>query len=65
MFAGAIFEPFQGEGGYRHPDPGVVRGLRELCDRGLWMRQGRLVADGPIDEVVDRYLEWVANPTTE
>ncbi len=37
--------------------------LRELCDRGLWMRQGRLVADGPIDEVVDQYLEWVHNPT--
>ncbi|APW59772.1 Teichoic acids export ATP-binding protein TagH [Paludisphaera borealis] len=39
--------------------------LRELCDRGLWMRQGRLVADGPINEVVDQYLEWVANPTPE
>jgi ABC-type polysaccharide/polyol phosphate transport system ATPase subunit len=31
--------------------------LRELCTRGLWLQQGRLMADGPIDEVVDRYLE--------
>jgi ABC-type polysaccharide/polyol phosphate transport system ATPase subunit len=31
--------------------------LRELCTRGLWMERGQLVDDGPIDEVVDRYLE--------
>lgn len=31
--------------------------LRELCDRGLWMQKGRLVADGPIDEVLDAYIE--------
>ena len=31
--------------------------LRELCTRGLWIQQGRLVADGPIDQVIDRYLE--------
>jgi lipopolysaccharide transport system ATP-binding protein len=34
--------------------------LRELCTRGLWMRKGQLAADGPIDEVIDRYLEDVA-----
>ncbi|MFO0890143.1 MAG: ABC transporter ATP-binding protein [Isosphaeraceae bacterium] len=32
--------------------------LRELCTRGLWMRQGRLVADGPIDRVIDEYMAW-------
>jgi ABC-type polysaccharide/polyol phosphate transport system ATPase subunit len=31
--------------------------LREICTRGLWMRHGQLVDDGPIDEVIDRYLE--------
>ena len=31
--------------------------LREICTRGLWMRHGELVGDGPIDEVIDRYLE--------
>ena len=31
--------------------------LRELCNRGIWMDHGRVVGDGPIDEVIDRYLE--------
>ena len=30
--------------------------LRELCNRGLWLKQGRLVADGPIERVIDEYL---------
>jgi ABC-type polysaccharide/polyol phosphate transport system ATPase subunit len=34
--------------------------LRELCTRGVWMRKGQVVADGPIDEIIDRYLEDVA-----
>ena len=34
--------------------------LRQMCTRGVWLKRGRLVADGPIDEVVDRYLEDVA-----
>ena len=34
--------------------------LRDLCDRGLWMHKGRLVADGPIDEVLDAYVESTA-----
>jgi teichoic acid transport system ATP-binding protein len=29
--------------------------LRESCDRVLWMEQGRLVMDGPTDEVVRAY----------
>ena len=32
--------------------------LRELCTRGVWLRQGQLVADGPIDAVIDDYLAW-------
>ncbi len=32
--------------------------LRDLCTRGLWMRQGQLVADGPIEPVIDEYLAW-------
>ena len=34
--------------------------LRELCTRGVWMDKGRVVADGPIDEVIDHYLANVA-----
>lgn len=29
--------------------------LRRFCRRGLYLDQGRLVLDGPLDEVVDRY----------
>ncbi len=32
--------------------------LRELCDRGIWVRDGEIVADGPIDQVVDDYEAW-------
>ena len=30
--------------------------LREFCTRGLWIQQGRLIADAPIKEVIERYL---------
>ncbi|HWE35891.1 MAG TPA: ABC transporter ATP-binding protein [Isosphaeraceae bacterium] len=33
--------------------------LRQMCTRGIWMNQGRIELDAPIDEVVDRYLERV------
>lgn len=33
-----------------------VSRVRELCDRALLLRGGRLVADGPTAEVVDEYL---------
>jgi ABC-type polysaccharide/polyol phosphate transport system ATPase subunit len=34
--------------------------LKEMCKRGIWMRKGQVAADGPIDEVIDRYLEAAA-----
>ena len=30
--------------------------LLEICNRGLWMKHGRIVGDGPMDEVIGRYL---------
>ncbi|MBE2258264.1 MAG: ABC transporter ATP-binding protein [Candidatus Accumulibacter sp.] len=30
--------------------------VKSLCNRVLWMDHGRLVADGPPDEIVERYL---------
>jgi ABC-type polysaccharide/polyol phosphate transport system ATPase subunit len=36
--------------------------LRELCTRGLWIERGRLVGDGPIDEILERYLAAVTAP---
>lgn len=35
-----------------------MESLRELCTRGLWMRQGQLVGDGPIRDVINDYLSW-------
>lgn len=37
-----------------------MQSLREICTRGIWLERGRLVADGPINEVIDQYLESVA-----
>ncbi len=29
--------------------------LRELCDRGLWLDHGKLMMDGPVEEVIAAY----------
>ena len=31
--------------------------LRDICTRGVWMNKGRVVADGPMSEVIEQYLE--------
>jgi ABC-type polysaccharide/polyol phosphate transport system ATPase subunit len=33
-----------------------LNALREFCTRGLWIQHGHLVADGPIQDVIDQYL---------
>jgi ABC-type polysaccharide/polyol phosphate transport system ATPase subunit len=38
--------------------------LAELCTRGLWIRQGQLVADGPIGEVIASYRESASAAST-
>ncbi len=38
--------------------------LRELCNRGIWMRKGMVAADGPIDQIIDAYLAET-NPSPE
>jgi ABC-type polysaccharide/polyol phosphate transport system ATPase subunit len=37
-----------------------MESLRQLCTRGIWIEQGKLVADGPIEEIIGRYLEAVS-----
>jgi len=37
--------------------------LREFCIRGVWIQHGHLVADGPIEDVIDQYLAWTAAQT--
>jgi teichoic acid transport system ATP-binding protein len=31
--------------------------VRDVCSRVIWLDKGEVVQDGPVDEVVDRYLE--------
>src|SRR5690625_5622439 len=31
--------------------------VRAMCDRALWLDEGRLVMDGPAEEVVDAYAK--------
>ncbi len=35
--------------------------LKQLCDRGIWMEKGRILDDGPMAEIIDRYLEHTAS----
>lgn len=37
--------------------------IRSMCDRVLWLDHGRLVADGPTDEVLEQYSELTGRPT--
>jgi len=37
-----------------------IQSLRQLCTRGLWIQHGQLVADGPINEVIERYHHSIA-----
>jgi ABC-type polysaccharide/polyol phosphate transport system ATPase subunit len=41
-----------------------MNSLRELCTRGLWLDHGRLIGDGPMDEIADRYLAAVTQADT-
>ena len=31
--------------------------VRKLCDRGVWIYEGEVRKDGPIDEVLDEYIK--------
>ncbi len=35
--------------------------VRSLCNRVVWLDHGRVVLDGPSDEVIDKYLESITN----
>ncbi len=36
--------------------------IRKFCERALWIHDGILRADGPVDEVVARYEELLQQP---
>ncbi|MCU1313467.1 MAG: transporter ATP-binding protein [Acidobacteriaceae bacterium] len=33
-----------------------MEAVRSLCDRGIWMKEGRLHGDGPIDTILNEYF---------
>ena len=35
--------------------------LRQMCTRGVWMKQGRIHMDAPMSDVIDSYLEYVSD----
>lgn len=37
-----------------------MRSVREMCGRAIWLEQGRIVADGPVEEVVGAYEQATA-----
>lgn len=36
-----------------------IKQVKDLCDRAIWLEKGKLVMDGPADEVCDKYLESI------
>ena len=39
--------------------------VKSLCDRAILLDRGRVVADGPVDPVVNQYLELAVRPSSE
>lgn len=37
----------------------VARTIKDLCERSIWLHQGRIIADGPTEEVGYLYADWV------
>lgn len=40
-----------------------LKSLQDVCTRGIWMQHGRIIDEGPMDELVDRYMEAAASQT--
>ena len=37
----------------------ALQAVRQMCDRAIWLQQGRIAAAGPADVIVDSYLRHV------
>ena len=33
--------------------------VRNICNRAIWLDKGKLIAEGPVDEVCDVYEEFI------
>lgn len=40
----------------------ITDGLDEVCNRAIWLHRGRLIQDGPVNEVAAAYHEFMADP---
>jgi lipopolysaccharide transport system ATP-binding protein len=38
--------------------------VRSFCQRGIWLKDGQLHRDGPVEEVTDAYFESIGDETT-
>jgi len=38
-----------------------MEAVRSLCQRGIWLKDGRLHNDGPADEIVEAYFDSISN----
>jgi len=36
-----------------------IASVREVCDKAIWLENGHMVMQGPVDDVCDKYEEWV------
>jgi len=36
-----------------------IQQVRKLCNNAIWLKNGKVVMDGPVDEVSDKYEEWI------
>lgn len=36
-----------------------IKQVKDLCDRAIWLEKGKMVMEGPADEVCDKYLESI------
>jgi ABC-type polysaccharide/polyol phosphate transport system ATPase subunit len=36
-----------------------LQSIKQMCNRAVWLEHGRLMADGPADDVVDEYVRKV------
>ncbi len=42
-----------------------IGAVLSLCNKGLYLKEGRIAAQGPIDECVNTYMQQVRNPQME
>jgi len=36
-----------------------TKSVRDICNNAIWLEHGRMVMQGPVDVVCDRYEEWI------